>query len=264
MSHILVIDAGNARLKWALANRYGWSISGSISNLNIGVLALTHWQGIGQPMRVIGVNVAGKAMQHKIEMQMVRWRVRAEWLTPQAEAAGVKNSYTDPSRLGADRWAALAAARWRQQRTANAGTNTPPKPCLVVGLGTATTVDALTADGTFLGGLVLPGFALMRHSLAAHTAGLPLKIAKGVYADFPASTEDAVFSGAVQAIRGAIAEMRALLAAHHGTDASGVMLFVAGGDASTFLPYLTEPLTIVDNLVLEGVLALAAPEYLAR
>jgi pantothenate kinase type III len=40
------------------------------------------------------------------------------------------------------------------------------------------------------------------------------------------------------------------------------MLLVAGGDAAAFLPHLTEPLTIVDNLVFEGVLALAAPEYL--
>ncbi|MCL2297393.1 MAG: type III pantothenate kinase [Proteobacteria bacterium] len=264
MSHILVIDAGNARLKWALANRYGWSVSGSIANANVGVLALTHWQSIGQPMRVIGVNVAGKAMQHKLEMQMVRWRVRIEWLAPQAEAAGVKNSYADPSRLGADRWAALAAARWRQRRAADANAINMARPCLVVGLGTATTIDALAADGTFLGGLILPGFSLMRNALAANTAGLPLRIAKGVYADFPTSTEDAIFSGAVQAIRGAIAEMRALLAAQHGISASDVMLLAAGGDAPTFLPHLTEPVTIVDNLVLEGVLALAAPEYLPK
>ncbi|MDR2173083.1 MAG: type III pantothenate kinase [Burkholderiales bacterium] len=262
MNHILVIDAGNARLKWATANRYGWSVSGSISNSNVGVLALTHWQSIEPPSRVIGVNVAGKAMQHKLEMQMVRWRVRAEWLAPQAKAAGVKNSYADPSRLGADRWAALAAARRRQRRTTDVNAGVAPMPCLVVGLGTAATIDALAADGTFLGGLILPGFALMRNSLATNTAGLPLKIAKGVYADFPTSTEDAISSGTVQAIRGAIAEMRVLLAAHHGIDASGVMLLVAGGDAAVFLPHLTEPLTLVDNLVLEGVLALAAPEYL--
>ncbi|MCL2308865.1 MAG: type III pantothenate kinase [Proteobacteria bacterium] len=261
MNSILAIDAGNARLKWALASRYGWSASGAIANPNVGVLALTHWQNIGQPLRVIGVNVAGNAMQHKIEMQMVRWRVRVEWLTPQAEAAGVKNGYADPSRLGADRWAALAAARWRQRRAAGAN-DAASKPCLIVSLGTAATIDALAADGTFLGGVILPGFALMRNSLAANTAGLSLKTAKAAYADFPTATEDAIFSGAMQAICGAIAEMRTLLAAQHGTDAADVMLFVAGGDALTFLPHLTEPLTIVDNLVLEGVLALAAPEYL--
>ncbi len=260
MSHLLVIDAGNTRLKWAVANRYGWSVLGSIPNSNIGVLALTHWQNLGRPMRVVGVNVAGKAMQHKIEMQMVRWRIHAEWLTPQVEAAGVKNSYADPAKLGADRWAALAAVRRRQLRAAAAGV--PPAPCLTVGLGTATTVDALAVDGTFLGGLILPGFALMRNSLATNTAGLPLKVAHGAYADFPRTTEDAIFSGATQAIRGAVAEMRALLAAYHQTAAFDVMTYVAGGDASSFLPYLTEPLTIVDNLVLEGVLALAAPEYL--
>ncbi|MDR2709911.1 MAG: type III pantothenate kinase [Burkholderiales bacterium] len=260
MGSILVIDAGNARLKWAVANRHGWSISGSISNSSVGVLALTHWQNIGQPSRVIGVNVAGNAMQHKIETQMVRWRVRAEWLTPQAEAAGVKNGYANPSRLGADRWAALAAAYRRQRRAESDGALM--MPCLVVSLGTAATIDALTADGVFPGGLILPGSTLMRNSLAANTAGLPLKSARGVYADFPATTEDAIFSGAVQAICGAINEMRALLAARHGAEVANVRLYVAGGDAPSFLPHLSEPLTIVDNLVLEGVLALAAPEYL--
>ncbi|MDR0770506.1 MAG: type III pantothenate kinase [Burkholderiales bacterium] len=258
MDHLLVIDAGNARLKWAVADRCGWSMSGSIPNSNVGVLALTHWQNIERPMRVIGVNVAGKGMQHKIEMQMMRWRVQVEWLTAQPEAAGIKNSYADPSRLGADRWAALAAAYRRQRRAAG----TPPMPCLVISLGTATTIDALSADGIFLGGLVLPGFALMRQSLAAHTAGLSLEITKGAYADFPTTTGDAVFSGAIQAIRGAIAEMRTLLAARHETEASRIMTFVAGGDTPSFLPHLSEPLTIVDNLVLEGVLTLAAPEYL--
>jgi type III pantothenate kinase len=257
MSHILVIDAGNARLKWAVADRSGWSMSGSTLNSDVNVLALTHWQNIERPLRIIGVNVAGQAMLHKIEMQMMRWRVHAEWLTPRAEAANIKNGYTDPSRLGADRWAALAAA-YRRQRCAGDS----PMPCLVISLGTATTIDALAADGSFLGGLILPGFALMRNSLATHTAGLPLNIVKGAYADFPVTTEDAIFSGVVQALRGAIAEIRALLAARHKIEASGIMTYVAGGDTPSFLPHLTEPLTIVDNLVLEGVLALAAPEYL--
>ncbi|MCL2872052.1 MAG: type III pantothenate kinase [Betaproteobacteria bacterium] len=262
MGPLLVIDAGNARLKWAVVNHYGWTTSGSIANASVGVLALTHWQNIVPPTRIIGVNVAGNAMQHKIETQMVRWRLRAEWLTPRAEAAGVKNGYVDPTRLGADRWAALAAARRRQRRAAVA--DVPPMPCLVINLGTAATIDALTADGVFAGGLILPGFALMRHSLAANTAGLPMTAARGTYADFPTTTEDAAFSGAIRAICGAIAEMRALLAVRHGTDATNVQLLVAGGDAASFQSHLTEPLTIVDNLVLEGVLALAAPEYLPK
>jgi type III pantothenate kinase len=259
MSHLLVIDAGNARLKWAVADRSGWSISGSIPNAEVGVLALTHWQNIERPLRIIGTNVAGNAMQHKIEMQMMRWRVHPEWLIPQAKASGIKNSYTDPSRLGADRWAALAAAYRRQKRTGDS-----LMPCLVVSFGTATTIDALAADGTFLGGLILPGFALMRNSLATHTAGLTLDITKGAYADFPVTTGDAIFSGAIQAICGALAEMRALLAARHSIGATGIMTYAAGGDTPSFLPHLTEPLTIVDNLVLEGILALAAPEYLPQ
>jgi type III pantothenate kinase len=38
---------------------------------------------------------------------------------------------------------------------------TADRPALVVMVGTAVTVDALDADGRFLGGLILPGFGLM-------------------------------------------------------------------------------------------------------
>jgi len=90
----------------------------------------------------------------------------------------------------------------------------------------------------------------MLHALAANTA---LKIPPGRYHDFPINNADAVFSGAVQAVCGAIEQMRLRLAGA----AALPKCFVAGGAAEDIAPHLTAPVEVVDNLVLEGVLALA-------
>jgi type III pantothenate kinase len=118
-----------------------------------------------------------------------------------------------------------------------------------VNSGTATTVDALSATGEFLGGLILPGVELMQRSLSDATAQLGFM--RGTYAAFPQNTADALFSGAIQATCGAIGRQHALL-----TDvvAPAVM---AGGAAEILREHLNLPLLVVDNLVLQGLLLIA-------
>ena len=67
------------------------------------------------------------------------------------------------------------------------------------------TVDALTADGVFLGGMIVPGADLMRAALARGTAGLRPR--GGRFAFFPARTADAIESGAINALAGAVERM---------------------------------------------------------
>jgi type III pantothenate kinase len=69
-------------------------------------------------------------------------------------------------------------------------------------VGTAVTVDALDAEGHFLGGLILPGFGLMLRALEQGTAGL--RVPTGEVVDFPTNTSDALMSGGAYAIAGAI------------------------------------------------------------
>jgi type III pantothenate kinase len=57
----------------------------------------------------------------------------------------------------------------------------------------------------------------------------------------------------MQAVCGAIEQVRRRLA----DDGPVPKAFLAGGAAADIAPYLTEPVEVVDNLVLEGVLALA-------
>jgi type III pantothenate kinase len=244
---ILCLDCGNSRFKWGLAGPHGWVSQGNIPNQEIGTLALRDWQNLPRPMRVIGVNVAGEALRVRVEAQLVRWRLAPEWIVAREEACGVVNRYARPSQLGPDRWAALIAVR------ARVAAELFPSPCVVVNAGTALTADALDATGVFRGGIILPGMNMMLQALAENTAAL--KVQPGRYHDFPINTADALYSGVVQALCGAIEQMRQRLDG----DEARPRVILSGGAAAELAPHLTAPVEVVDNLVLEGVLALAEP-----
>lgn len=233
-------------MKWGLNGPHGWIALGSTPNSDIGTLSLRDWHNLPRPLRAVGVNVAGEAARVRVEAQLTRWRLVPEWLSARETACGVTNRYARPAQLGADRWASLVAARQR-----SVVTDLFPPACVVVNAGTAVTVDALDADGVFRGGLILPGMRLMLQALAENTSGL--KTAPGTFREFPDNTADALFSGAMQGICGAVEQMRRQI----DTNPAQVRVYLAGGAAADIAPHLNPPVEIVDNLVLEGVLALA-------
>ena len=174
-------------------------------------------------------------MAQRLRAVCAAWTCSPEFVTATAAQCGVSNGYQQPERLGSDRWAALIGA-WRYVQGA----------CLVVNCGTATTVDALSAQGEFLGGLILPGVSLMQHSLATNAAQLMAE--QGTLQDFPRNTADAIHSGMLRATLGAIRYQFDLLQARCGT----VRCLLGGGAAGVVQPHLDVPLERVDNLVLKG------------
>ncbi len=246
MSHLLVIDVGNSRMKWGLYGPRGWTALGATPNSDIGTLALRDWHNVPRPVRAIGVNVAGEAARVRVEGQLTRWRLVPEWIVAGESACGVTNRYARPAQLGADRWAALIAARQRSRAS-----ELFPPACIVVNAGTAVTIDALDVEGVFRGGLILPGIWLMLQALVENTAAL--KSQPGAFREFPDNTADAIQSGAMQAICGAIEQMRRRI----DTNPAQVRIYLAGGAAGEIAPLLNPPVEVVDSLVLEGVLALA-------
>jgi type III pantothenate kinase len=76
---------------------------------------------------------------------------------------GLKIKYRNPLEVGADRIANAIAAVQRH----------PARDLLVVDLGTATTIEVITAAGDYLGGAILPGVGVAAESLASNTAKLP-------------------------------------------------------------------------------------------
>lgn len=75
---------------------------------------------------------------------------------------GVNIRYDDPSQVGADRIVDAAA-----------GYKLYGGPACIIDFGTATTFDAISAEGDFLGGAIAPGIGIAAQALSQRTAKLP-------------------------------------------------------------------------------------------
>ncbi len=252
----LAIDIGNTRLKWALFDRAAPGrqplAQGAVFLETIDHLAETDWAELAPPGQMLGCVVAGDAVRRRVEEQMELWDAVPRWVVPAAAEAGVANGYDHPARLGADRWVALVGARARLLAEA-AAAGAPPRPALVVMVGTAVTVDALDADGRFLGGLILPGLGLMLRALEMGTAGL--KVPTGDTVDFPTNTSDALMSGGVHAIAGAVERLHRRLRERASAEPR---VLITGGAAVKLAPALDVGFELVDGLIFEGLLGLEA------
>ena len=248
----LLIDAGNTRIKWALADGGKWLCRGDVPTAQADGLSrmigerLTqlnpeaYMNGIDQ---IWVSNVAGNEVSQNILDMRAGISSRPRFVAARDSQCGVKNGYSTASQLGSDRWAALISA-W----------DIVKGKCLVVNSGTATTIDTLSGQGEFVGGLILPGLELMQQSLFDATD--QLKLAQGEYVPFPLNTADAVYSGAVQAICGAIERQYNLL------DDGSATLILGGGTAAVLQPHLDQkifkaPPRVVDDLVLRGLLVMS-------
>ena len=238
---ILAVDAGNTRIKWGFHDGEAWRSMGAIPTAAAATLreVLRSSPAID---KAIASNVAGPEVEKNIAEAGKRAGVEIAFIRSERRQLGVENGYRDPGQLGTDRWAALIAAHHAL----------PSGQKLVVNAGTALTVDALTSDGKFLGGLIVPGPALMRRSLDRGTAGL--RLTEGALADFPQSTPDAITSGAIQAGVGAIERLANLMAAR-GTPPGRIIL--SGGAAAEIAGSLSITTIHHENLVLDGLLLIA-------
>jgi type III pantothenate kinase len=241
---IIAVDAGNSRIKWGVWEDE-WSNQGSVPTAQIDTLgeALNSLPACA----IHASSVAGPDVRRWLDTWAQQRGREVQWLASSRERCGVRNAYREPTQLGTDRWAGLIAA-WHLVRGA----------ALVVNAGTAVTVDALTAQGVFRGGVILPGLALMAGSLASGTAGLPR--AHGAFAEFPDNTDDAIASGALLAVCGAIDRMRGALT-QLGDEPPQIVL--SGGAAPAIEAQLGRPAMKVPYLVLEGLRIVASAEHAA-
>ncbi len=238
--NLLAIDIGNTRIKWGFAGDAGWLRQGWLPTAQPAELAAA-LAAVPVPARIIIANVAGATVRAQLEALLPSCAKAPHWLVSSAQQCGVRSSYADPAALGPDRWAALIGA-WHLAGAA----------CVVVNAGTTMTVDALNGEGVFLGGCIVPGAALMRAALARDTANLAQR--EGSFRFFPDNTGDAIASGAVNALAGAVERV-----AHDLQEITGAppRILLSGGDAGLIEKRLRVVPVVVDNLVLEGLLQIA-------
>lgn len=269
----LLIDAGNSRVKWALVQPDGTQThAGAFAHGGMkpgapppGSIEAPDWSDLPKPAGVWISNVAGEAVaQHLAALLDARWPGLPRTIIRACERqGGVTNSYTTPSALGSDRWAGLIGAH----------AAFPGEPLLIATFGTATTLEALRADGTFVGGLIAPGWSLMMRSLGEHTAQLPTLdavAARGLLAPggaaqngpfFATDTPRSLSAGCALAQAGLIERMWNDLQEAWGVP---VRLVVGGGAADEVTGALKVPHTRHDSLVLSGLALIAAESASAR
>lgn len=245
----LAIDIGNTRLKWAqyaeAAPGAALVAHGAVFLETIDTLAETDWKRLAPPASMLGCVVAGEGVKRRVEEQLELWDLPPRWVVSGKAAGGITNGYDHPNRLGPDRFVALIGARHRVLAQGRA------RPVLVVMVGTAVTVDALDANGHFLGGMILPGFGVMQRALEMSTAGL--KVPTGEIVDFPTNTSDALMSGGSNAMAGAVERMYRKLREHTGEEPA---LLMSGGAAPKLTAITDLRFETVESLIFDGLLVL--------
>ncbi|MCG6897640.1 MAG: type III pantothenate kinase [Thiocapsa sp.] len=244
---MLLLDIGNTSLRWALSDG---GPPGETRVVRHGGAApldlLAEWERLDAPVRVLASNVGGAAIASAISrVTRAYWRREVEYIRTRATFGALRIAYSEPERLGVDRWLALIAAHRLLGEAA-----------LILDAGTAATFDLLLADGQHIGGLILPGIEMMRASLLAGTR-IPRIEAEPTDAPWAADTGPAVAAGSLHAIAALADRLYDRLASEA---RSQPRLVLTGGDARRLIPAIDRPCRWIPDLVLRGLVEVAGGE----
>lgn len=251
---ILLLDAGNSRLKWAMLRNGVFEHGGSFEHAAnaIGELASAAWSELEPPQTVLVANVAGEPFRRALNSWIKRrWKLIPEYLQSDAEAFGIRNAYREPARLGIDRWLVLLAARERYSG-----------PLCIIDCGTALTIDVLAQDNRHLGGLIIPGMRLMQDALTGRAEGVRQQIQEASHEQVTllgTDTGSAVAGGTLYA---EVAVIDRVLADLRGELGQQLRCVLTGGDAQRLQPLLATQTENEPDLVLLG-LARVARSHMA-
>ena len=253
MSKILLMDIGNTRIKWGVLENRALSGIDSLSitlsrDFDLKSLFLSVPSDVKS---IVASCVLSKETQIKLtESFSDNFELAIEFIEPKNRFSGLTNGYTNPLKLGTDRWAAMIGAH-----------NEFGGNILVVDMGTAITIDYINAEGMHKGGQILPGLKSFFNILDQSTGSINTKInindtAAQDIKKWGKNTDDAVISGAMSAISGAI---NAAVFSFKIED-SMPSVILTGGDAIYFKDVFDYSLSYRPNLVLEGLARLLDEE----
>ncbi len=169
---ILVLDIGNSQVfggvfddgKLSLQFRRATRAESTSDELGLFLRQVLRESGI-DPGGVTAVAICSVVpdMVHSVRNASLKYFGLRPFILEAGVRTGLRIRYRNPLEVGADRIAgAIAAAGMFPGRNA-----------IIVDFGTATTIDALSADRDYLGGLILPGLRVAMESLGTRTARLP-------------------------------------------------------------------------------------------
>jgi len=148
---------------------------------------------------------------------------------------GMPVHYDNPTEVGADRIVNAVAAYEKCKQS-----------CVVVDFGTATTFDAVSAKGEYLGGVIAPGIGISAEALFARAARLPRVDIKRpphvIGSNTVHSLQSGLFHGYVGLVDGILERMLGELGAARVIATGGMAEFIASG--SRFLSEIDDALTL--------------------
>lgn len=151
---------------------------------------------------------------------------------------GLNICLDDPAQLGADLVAGAIGALSKIKA-----------PCIIIDMGTATTISVINKNGAFLGGIIAAGMELTRDILTQKTAQLPSIKISAPESVIGKSTDVSMRSGLVY---GTAAMLDGLIDRIEGELGYECTIIATGGLSSLVVPYCRRKIELSDNLVLEG------------
>jgi type III pantothenate kinase len=233
---ILVIDAGNSRIKWRLTDRHQIVAEGrqlTPRALEDAIFSLSDMQ---PPSEIRIASVAGDKVVDWLYQQLRKQFDGPIRLAQVASTLGeLSCAYEDPKSLGIDRWLAIAAAY-----------NQYNEPLLVIDAGSAITMDIIGPGGQHVGGYIAPGLTLMHDALWKNTSDVRVVGSGSEELWLPGkNTQQAVNRGCLLA---AVSTIESLAAQFP------VRIVITGGDAKILIQAMSFSANNHANLVLDGLI----------
>ena len=238
MSTLLLIDAGNSRIK---VDQFEAGEMRRVFSVDSNDYADT------VPAKLDAVTAPGAAMLASVvrgvdaffgaELKR-RWEVDLV-VVDAGMPIGIEVDVPRPDSVGIDR---LLGAGEAFRRTEGA--------TVVVGVGTAITVDVVTDSGVFVGGSISAGMRTTAWALSERTSLLPEVDIEEGERGVPKSTQESLLTGVLVGTGGAVDRLVEELTERAGLSAFSVVL--TGGDSGRLSPYLEAQHIVEDDLVTWG------------
>ena len=234
----LFMDIGNSEAKWATGEELARERVQRAPSDDLAVSLIPKLETSAPPSQVHIASVLRPERLEELSSWIERnWGLRPKLAQTRATELGVVNGYRPPERLGVDRWLGLLASRALSKA-----------PVLIVDCGTATTMDAMDADGGHLGGVILPGLSLFHHCLGSHT-DIPETDMSREIGEFATDTAAGIASGAMLATTSAVEAMLTRMRQDYGDE---TRCLLTGGLAPRVARRLNAPHLQVPHLILQG------------
>jgi len=242
MTSILAVDVGNSYIKWGISKDHHWLAKEQLAYHEIETL-ISQWKEYSNINYVVASSVSNQLITKQLNSIFDFFNYKTHWIASRSYQCGIKNNYKCHQKLGSDRWAAMIAA-WNKFHDS----------CVVINVGTAMTVDAISCDGLFLGGYIVPGYFLQLKSLTTNTQ-INYDTVVSNPEIFPTTTSSAIHNGILVALSAMIEKAIQLFYKHQGYHPQNCIL--SGGGAGLIRAHIEFPVIEIDNLVLDGLVVIA-------